>query len=100
MPSWARSPSSIRLSYHARAGLARRRGAQVVAVVPERCHDPHALPCRSPVGFAGSLERHGEAIAVLDVSGARITYRELAERADAVAERLGAVRRLVLLRMG
>lgn len=49
------------------------------------------------VGFAADLERHGDSVAVVDVDGTRCSYDELARRADAVADRLGPVRRLVLV---
>jgi acyl-CoA synthetase (AMP-forming)/AMP-acid ligase II len=49
------------------------------------------------VRFADELERHGSAPAVVDEHGRTCTYADLASRADDVAERLGATRRLVLL---
>ena len=49
------------------------------------------------VGFAADLGRHGDAVAVVDVDGTACSYAELADRADRVADRLGPVRRLVLV---
>jgi acyl-CoA synthetase (AMP-forming)/AMP-acid ligase II len=48
------------------------------------------------VPFATGLAGHGDRTAVLTADGA-VSYRELAARVDSVAERLGPVRRLVLL---
>ena len=50
----------------------------------------------SVVGFAAGLADHGDRIA-LATSDELVTYEELARRADVVADRLGAGRRLVLL---
>ena len=49
------------------------------------------------VGFAVGLACHGDAVAVVDVDGTHCSYDELARRADAVADRLGPDRRLVLV---
>ncbi|HSP02044.1 MAG TPA: AMP-binding protein, partial [Acidimicrobiales bacterium] len=49
------------------------------------------------VGFVAELERHGDAVAVVDRDGSTCTYADLASRADAVAARLGERRRLVLV---
>ncbi|MFF3319837.1 AMP-binding protein [Streptomyces sp. NPDC003035] len=48
------------------------------------------------VPFATGLASHGDRTAVLTADGA-VSYRELAARVESVAERLGPVRRLVLL---
>ncbi|MCK8674745.1 AMP-binding protein [Rhodococcus sp. HM1] len=50
----------------------------------------------SRVPFASGLAAHGERTALI-VDGRDISYRELAERVDAVARRLGSTRRLVLI---
>lgn len=51
---------------------------------------PHGVP------FARGLAAHGDRVALLTPTG-RLSYRELAERVAETAERLGPVRRLVLL---
>lgn len=48
------------------------------------------------VSFARDLERHGDHIAVTSAEG-RITYRELAARADAFARDLGDIPRLIVI---
>jgi acyl-CoA synthetase (AMP-forming)/AMP-acid ligase II len=50
----------------------------------------------SAVSFAADLARYGDRPAVLTADGA-LTYRELADRVDDVAARLGRVRRLAVL---
>ncbi|MHA6784070.1 AMP-binding protein [Pseudonocardia saturnea] len=52
---------------------------------------------RSVPAFAGDLRGHGDALAVVTAEGAPLTYTELADRVDALVERLGAQRRLVLV---
>ncbi|WP_312162781.1 AMP-binding protein [Phenylobacterium sp.] len=47
--------------------------------------------------FAGRLEEHGQALAVVTDAGERLTYAELAERADAFARALPPGRRLMLI---
>jgi len=47
--------------------------------------------------FASRLEGFGDRVAVATPSGERITYRDLAARADAFAERLGPHRRLLMI---
>jgi acyl-CoA synthetase (AMP-forming)/AMP-acid ligase II len=49
------------------------------------------------VGFAAALERHGDRLAIVTADEA-VTYADLARRADAVGERLGEGRRLVLVK--
>lgn len=49
------------------------------------------------VRFADDLERFGDAVALVDTDGRACSYAELARRADHVTERLGPERRLVLL---
>jgi len=49
------------------------------------------------VRFAARLRHHGNRLAVVGPRGARLTYRELADRVDAVAARLGPRPRLVLV---
>ncbi|HEX5994566.1 MAG TPA: non-ribosomal peptide synthetase, partial [Jiangellales bacterium] len=51
-------------------------------------------PARLP--FVSSLRNHGDQIAVI-TTAERLTYRELADRIDDVARRLGSHRRLVLV---
>ncbi|WP_137991397.1 AMP-binding protein [Streptomyces vilmorinianum] len=57
---------------------------------------PLLLPDTRTVPFAADLAAHGDRTAVLTTDGA-VSYRELAARVQAVAERLGTARRLVLL---
>ncbi|MBP1133800.1 acyl-CoA synthetase (AMP-forming)/AMP-acid ligase II/acyl carrier protein [Arthrobacter sp. PvP023] len=57
---------------------------------------PEAGPDRGLASFAANLARHGDRPAVLTGAGS-LSYRELAERVDAAAARLGPVRRLALL---
>lgn len=47
--------------------------------------------------FASRLEQFGDAIAIVSESGEQINYLELAARADAFGECLGAARRLLLI---
>ncbi|MFJ2594104.1 AMP-binding protein [Streptomyces erythrochromogenes] len=54
------------------------------------------LPGSKNVPFAGDLATHGDRTAVITADGA-VTYRELAARVAATAERLGRTRRLVLV---
>ncbi|MGR8011915.1 AMP-binding protein [Streptomyces hypolithicus] len=54
------------------------------------------LPGTKTVPFASSLSAHGDRTAVITADGP-LSYRELAERVDATARRLGPARRLVLL---
>ena len=49
------------------------------------------------VGFVAELERHGDAVAIVDRDGSTCSYADLASRADAVAARLGGPGRLVLV---
>lgn len=49
-----------------------------------------------PVPFAGTLEEFGDRTALVTAE-TTISYRELARRADEIGERLGPVRRLVLI---
>jgi acyl-CoA synthetase (AMP-forming)/AMP-acid ligase II len=61
----------------------------------------HAWPeATSTPSFAARLEAHGERPAVIGPDGATWTYRELARRADEVAERIGPGRRLVAVEAG
>ncbi|WP_138999200.1 AMP-binding protein [Rhodococcus zopfii] len=53
----------------------------------------------SRVPFAAGLAAHGERTALI-VDGRDVTYRELADRVDAVVHRLGSTRRLVLITGG
>ncbi|WAU78739.1 AMP-binding protein [Streptomyces sp. Qhu-G9] len=55
---------------------------------------PHEDPNRVP--FARGLAAYGDRVALITPTG-QLSYRELAERVAATAERLGPVRRLVLL---
>ncbi|WP_432953571.1 AMP-binding protein [Micromonospora haikouensis] len=55
-----------------------------------------ASPAVEPVPFAAALADHGDRPAVLTADG-RLSYRELADRVDELAARLGTARRLVLL---
>ena len=50
--------------------------------------------------FADRLERFGERLAVIADDGTFLSYRQLAERADAFSARLGPVPRLLLLEAG
>lgn len=52
---------------------------------------------RSTPGFAACLEAFGTQVALLDESGAAVTYADLAGRADAFAARLGDTARLLLI---
>ncbi|MFC9583653.1 AMP-binding protein [Streptomyces yangpuensis] len=54
------------------------------------------LPGTKSVPFAGALAEHGGRTAVITVDGP-VTYRELADRVEATAKRLGHTRRLVLV---
>ncbi|MFE9654268.1 AMP-binding protein [Micromonospora sp. NPDC006431] len=54
------------------------------------------LPDTGPAPFVRALAGHGDRPAVITADG-RLSYAELAERVDALAARLGPVRRLVLL---
>jgi len=60
-----------------------------------------SLPTRSAsatgVGFADGLGRHGDHPALVDHDGRAVGYAELADRVDELAERLGPVRRLVVV---
>ncbi|MDP3853500.1 AMP-binding protein [Phenylobacterium sp.] len=48
-------------------------------------------------GFASGLEAFGERVAIVTPSGERLTYVELAARADAFAQTLGPTRRLLMI---
>lgn len=50
-----------------------------------------------PPAFAAHLERHGASPALIAEDGTRLSYAELAARADAFAARLGATRRLIAI---
>ncbi|MGW1682652.1 AMP-binding protein [Saccharopolyspora sp. NPDC002376] len=50
------------------------------------------------VGFAADLAIHGDRLAVTGPAQQALSYRQLADRVEDVAERLGAVRRLVMIR--
>ncbi|MBC3191047.1 AMP-binding protein [Pseudonocardia sp. C8] len=52
------------------------------------------------VGFVRDLRTHGDRTAVLAADGTALDYRELADRVDDVADRLGPERRLVLVAAG
>lgn len=52
------------------------------------------------LGFASDLAVHGERLALVAPDGSEISYRELDSRVTAAAQRLGTVRRLVLLAAG
>lgn len=47
--------------------------------------------------FAARLEAHGDNLAVVTDDGQRLSYRELAARADAIGAKLGPGRRLVMI---
>ncbi|MFG2022884.1 AMP-binding protein [Streptomyces sp. NPDC048825] len=73
---------------------------------PVRPHDappvrPHDAPPVRPHGvpFARELAAYGDRVALITPEG-ELSYRRLAERVAATAERLGPVRRLVLLAGG
>lgn len=55
------------------------------------------IPKSPPATFATRLERHGTSIAIVAEDGERITYVELAARADHFAETLGSTPRLLLI---
>ncbi|WP_112281609.1 AMP-binding protein [Prauserella muralis] len=62
---------------------------------------PEALrPPAQGVPFARELHRHGDRLALVGPDGTTLTYAELSRRVAATAERLGPVRRLVLLAAG
>jgi acyl-CoA synthetase (AMP-forming)/AMP-acid ligase II len=61
-----------------------------VTVLPDVIRPPARLP------LVAGLRDHGDRIAVITRDG-RLTYRELADRVDDVAQRLGSLRRLVLV---
>ncbi len=54
-------------------------------------------PATLPAGFATGLAHHGERSALVTEDGRTLTYAALARKVDAVAERLGPQRRLVLV---
>jgi acyl-CoA synthetase (AMP-forming)/AMP-acid ligase II len=54
-------------------------------------------PTTLPAGFATGLARHGDRPALVDEAGTTLTYAELSHRVDAVRQRLGSGRRLVLV---
>lgn len=54
------------------------------------------LPGSKNVSFACELATHGDRTAVITADGP-VTYRELAARVEATADRLGRTRRLVLV---
>jgi acyl-CoA synthetase (AMP-forming)/AMP-acid ligase II len=58
----------------------------------------HSVCGRVP--FVEGLRAHGERLAVVGPDGTTLSYRELADRVDAVRERLGPVRRLVMVAAG
>jgi acyl-CoA synthetase (AMP-forming)/AMP-acid ligase II len=50
--------------------------------------------------FASNLEAHGDRLAIIGDDGLRLTYAELAARADAFAAQLGEERRLIAIEAG
>ncbi|MEU6643315.1 AMP-binding protein [Saccharomonospora sp. NPDC046836] len=56
-----------------------------------------AQPAALGVPFAQGLARYGDRLAMVGPDGTAITYAELADRVAATAQRLGTVRRLVLV---
>ncbi|WP_334144685.1 AMP-binding protein, partial [Rhabdothermincola sp.] len=57
--------------------------------------------CRAtPTPFAANLGRHGGRLALVTSEGQTLTYAELSHRSQALVDRLGPVRRLVLLEAG
>ncbi|GAB2906069.1 hypothetical protein GCM10027047_00290 [Rhodococcus aerolatus] len=54
---------------------------------------------RAPTGdlLVGDLDRFGDRLAVVSPSGEQLSYRELARRVPAVAERLGPQQRLIMV---
>ncbi len=68
---------------------------------PEPPVRPHSAPPVRPYGvpFARKLAAYGDRVALITPDG-ELSYRRLAERVAATAERLGPVRRLVLLAGG
>ncbi|HEX6356451.1 AMP-binding protein [Actinophytocola sp.] len=55
------------------------------------------MTAAAELGFATGLGEHGDRLALVTPDGTGVTYRELDDRVSEVAERLGPVRRLVLL---
>ncbi|WP_447007807.1 AMP-binding protein [Saccharothrix isguenensis] len=55
------------------------------------------MTATADLGFAAGLAAHGDRVALVAPDGTAISYRELDDRVAAAADRLGAVRRLVLL---
>ncbi len=66
------------------------RPSAVPSAPPVPHEDPNCVP------FARGLAAYGDRVALITPTG-QLSYRELAERVAATAERLGPVRRLVLL---
>jgi hypothetical protein len=56
----------------------------------------HSDACAGTVAFARRLADHGQRVALVTADG-EVSYRDLAQRVDGVARRLGTERRLVLI---
>ncbi|MBB5802705.1 acyl-CoA synthetase (AMP-forming)/AMP-acid ligase II [Saccharothrix ecbatanensis] len=55
------------------------------------------MTATADLGFAAGLAAHGDRVALVSPDGTAISYRELDDRVAAATDRLGPVRRLVLL---